>query len=172
MCLSVALPAAGEDVADAVTLAELPASVRATSTTGGGAGGDASPGGGGGTEGGDARMAEAGPPGAEPGQQQQEGAEEGGAEEEEEAEEHLGWLPATLAAVALRLQSLDAALRYGSPEAQPAAREALPAYHCVQRPTADGVVCGQPLGERQRVPRAWGGLGSTAADASQGLCGL
>ena len=61
--------------------------------------------------------------------------------------EPLAWLPDTLAAVALRLQAVDASLLYGS-QAQPAARETLPGYQFIQRPTADGVVSGQPLGER------------------------
>lgn len=59
----------------------------------------------------------------------------------------LSWLPATAAALAWRLQCLDAALRYGEKQAQPAARDSLPGYHFLQRPTARGVVSGQPLGE-------------------------
>ena len=48
------------------------------------------------------------------------------------SEEPLGWLPATHAAIALRLLSLDAALRYES--AQPPWRETQPAFRFVQIP--------------------------------------
>lgn len=144
-------PTAAHEVADALTLAELP---ELPSAAAAGAAGEGSPGGAaaGGAEGAAADQQASGEPRADV--EQQEGQEEQQGEEEEPEEEPLAWLPATLAAVALRLRSLDAALLYGDPP-QPAARESLPGYQFIQRPTARGVVCGQPLGELQ----LWRGLG-------------
>lgn len=138
-------PTAAHEVADALTLAELP---ELPSAAAAGAAGEGSPGGaaGGGAEGAAAEQPASGE--RQAGREQQEGQEEQQGEEEEPEEEPLAWLPATLAAVALRLRSLDAALLYGDPP-QPAARESLPGYQFIQRPTVRGVVCGQPLGELQ-----------------------
>lgn len=146
---------AAHEVADAISLAELPEAPDAAVPAGtGGTTGEGSPGGaatGGGAEGAAGEGAAAGEqqPAAEQ-QQEQEGPqqeeEQQEAEEQEAEEEPLAWLPATLAAISLRLRALDAALLYGDPP-QAAAREALPGYLFIQRPAERGVVSGQPLGE-------------------------
>jgi hypothetical protein len=172
---------AGYEVADALTLAELPESPTA-------AGLEGSPGPGFAAPGSAEKAGGSASAGAEGGAEAQE-------EEEEAAREALAWLPATLASLGLRLQALDASLLYIS--GQPAAREQLEVrevmmrhfagrrphaaaaaplcmavcllscqfcsvqhndrqtrpvlppqgYQFIQRPTAAGVVCGQPLGE-------------------------
>ncbi len=146
--LLLPLHRAAHEVADAISLAELPEAPDAAVPAGtGGTTGEGSPGGaatGGGAEGAAGEGAAAGEqqPAAE---QQQEGEQQEG-EEQEADEEPLAWLPATLAAISLRLRALDAALLYGDPP-QAAAREALPGYLFIQRPAERGVVSGQPLGE-------------------------
>lgn len=129
-------------MADATTLAELPeAPSVAAPAAAGGAAGEGSPGG-------EGAAAEQQTAGGEQEDEQQEEQQEG----DEAEEEPLAWLPATLAAVSLRLRSLDAALLYGEPP-QTAARDTLPGYQFIQRPTERGVVSGQPLGKVEAAVR-------------------
>ena len=119
--LSSAFFLPGHEVADAQSLAELPDSPGAAATT-------ASPG------------VATGSREASPG-----GGVAAGLAAAAEEEPLLAWLPATEAALAWRMQCLDASLLYGAAEGQPAAREGLEGYQFIQRPTAAGVACGQPL---------------------------
>ena len=117
------LPTGGQ-VADALTLAELPESPTAAGLEGSPVPGFAAAG----------SAEKAGGSAAAAGA---EGGAEAEGEEEVAAREPLAWLPATLASLALRLQALDAALLYTS--GQPAAREQLE----VRKATAPHCRCGR-----------------------------